>query len=339
MQRRRRVIGQVLFRVAALLFALVSAASALTTDKVTQHFDASGGGRLTIDVDFGTIEVSAGADNRVDVDAERRIDFGDEAREKEYFADAPLVVTHDANLITIRARRQSDYRGSNFSGHMNMEAHYIVTVPRSFDADLRTGGGSISAKELIGSVKADTSGGKLHFNQLRGALTGKTSGGSVDVHACEGPLNVQTSGGAIEAAGGSGRIDARTSGGSISVQDFSGDTNVETSGGGLKLININGSISGRTSGGSVKATLAAPVPGDVRLETSAGSIDIAVPPNAGFNVDAEASAGRVRTDLPFIGERNEHDSLRGRINGGGKSLQLRSGAGSIVIRAAGNESA
>jgi hypothetical protein len=333
------VIGQLLFRVVALLVALTAAASALTTDKVNEQFDASGGGRLVVDVDFGMIEVSAGADNQIDVDAERRIDFNDEAREKEYVTSAPISVTHEGNVTTIRARRQSDFHEWHGSGHMTMDAHYNVKVPRSFDADLRTGGGSVSAADLIGTVKADTSGGKLHFKQLRGALTGKTSGGSVDVHACKGPLNVQTSGGSIEAAGGSGRIDARTSGGSISVQDFSGDTNVETSGGGLKLMNINGSISGRTSGGSVRASLAAPVPGDVKLETSAGSIDIAVPPNAGFNVDAEASAGRVKTDLPFVGERNDNDSLHGRINGGGKSLQLRSGAGSILIRAAGSESA
>jgi hypothetical protein len=333
------VIGQIIFRIVALLVALTAAASALTTDKVDQQFDASGGGRLVIDVDFGNIDVSAGPDNRVTVSAERRLDMDDEAREKEYLAAAPIVVTHEGNVITIRARRQDESRGWHSHGHMNMDAHYNVKVPRSFDTDLRTGGGSVSASELIGSVKADTSGGKLHFKQLRGALNGRTSGGSVDVHACEGPLNVQTSGGAIEAAGGSGRIDARTSGGSISVQDFSGDTNVETSGGGLKLININGSIVGRTSGGSVRASLAAPLPGDVTLETSAGSIDIAVPPNAAFNVDAEASAGSVKTELPFVGQRTDHDSLRGTINGGGKSLQLRSGAGSIIIRTAGNERA
>ena len=332
------MIGQIVFRIVALLVALTAAASALTTDKVNQQFDASGGGRLVVDVDFGNIDVSAGPDNRVSIDADRRIDMEDEAREKEYLAAAPIIVTHEGNVVTIRAR-QDESHGWHSHGHMNMDAHYNVKVPRSFDTDMRTGGGSVSVSDLIGAVKADTSGGKLHFKQLRGALNGRTSGGSVDVHACEGPLNVQTSGGSIEAAGGSGRIEARTSGGSISVQDFSGDTNVETSGGGLKLMNINGSIVGRTSGGSVRASLAAPLPGDVKLETSAGSIDIAVPPNAGFNVDAEASAGSVRTELPFVGQRNDHDSLRGTINGGGKSLQLRSGAGSIIIRAAGSESA
>jgi hypothetical protein len=324
-------------RIVLLLFAIVRLAAATTTDNVTQHLDSAPGGKIVVDVDFGNVEVSAGSDNRVDVEAERRIDTDNEARERDYLAAAPITVTKEGNVVTVRARHQSGSRGWSWSGHTNIAAQYSVKVPKSFDADLRTGGGSISATELIGTVKADTSGGKLKFRQLRGALNGKTSGGSVDVKGCEGPLNVTTSGGGIDAAGGSGRIDARTSGGSIAVQDFSGDTNVETSGGRLTLLNINGNITGRTSGGSVRATLAAPVPGDVKLETAAGSIDIGVPANAGFNVDAEASVGHVSTELPFVGERGDRDTLRGTINGGGKSLQLRSGAGSIRIHAAGSQ--
>jgi hypothetical protein len=321
------------------LLASVASAAALTTDTVNQQLDAGPGGKLVVDVDFGTVDVTTGDQAHVDVHAERKIDFENDSREKEFLGAAPITVTKEGNTVTVRARGRSEHHGWSWHGHVDMDAHYEIKVPKSFDADLRTGGGTISASDLIGTIKADTSGGKLKFSQLRGALNGKTSGGSVDVKGCEGPLKVSTSGGQIEAAGGSGRIDARTSGGSIAVQDFSGDTNVETSGGKLVLVNINGSITGRTSGGSVRATLAAPVPGDVKLETAAGSIEVAVPANAGFTIDAEASAGRVTTELPFVGERTDHDSLRGTINGGGKSLQLRSGAGSIVIRAAGQESA
>jgi hypothetical protein len=39
----------------------------------------------------------------------------------------------------------------------------------------------------------------------------------------------------------------------------------------------------------------------------------------------------VRSDLPLTGTRSEHDSLKGTLNGGGRKLVLRSGAGSIQI--------
>lgn len=316
-----------------LLCALRTGAAGKTTDKVSQQLDISGGGKIVVDVDFGTVDITIGADNHVDVAAERVIDTDSEDREREYISAAPTTVTQEGNIVTVRARRQSGDRGWNHSGHCVMDAHYEVKVPKSFDADLRTGGGSISADGLIGTVKADTSGGKLKFLHLRGALNGKTSGGSIEVKGCDGPLNVATSGGGIDATRGSGRIDARTSGGSIAVQDFSGDATVETSGGSLAFLNVNGNISGRTSGGSVRATLAAPVAGNVKLDTSAGSVDLSVPTNAALTVNADATEGRVSTDLPFVGARTERDSLRATLNGGGRSVELRSGAGSIRIHA------
>ena len=121
------------------------------------------------------------------------------------------------------------------------------------------------------------------------------------------------------------------------MRNFGGDTKVETSGGRLTFENINGKITGRSSGGSISAKLKSPVPGDVNLETSAGSIDVMVPPDAGLDIEAEASSGRVISELPFIGTRTDRDTMKGKINGGGKSLVLRSGAGSISIKPTSSE--
>lgn len=321
-----------------ILLVALARAGALTTDTVNQQLDAAPGGKIVVDVDFGTVDVGAGADNRVDVQAERKIDTSDEEREKAYLAAAPITVSKEGNTITVRAHRQS-HESWSWSGHVKMDAHYAVKVPKNFSADLRTGGGSIAASDLVGTMNAHTSGGKLRFTQLHGEVNGKTSGGRVDLKDCEGPLVVETSGGAIEASGGNGKLDARTSGGQIRVKDFSGDTKVETSGGQLALVNIKGLISGRTSGGSVHAMLPAPLASDVKLETSAGSIDVAVPSTAAFNLDAQASAGHVMTDLPFVGDRASRESLHGAVNGGGKSMHLRSGAGSIHVHSAGPETA
>ena len=115
---------------------------------------------------------------------------------------------------------------------------------------------------------------ETEFTHLKGPTGATTSGGSIELSGCEGPLKVDTSGGRIEAVDGSGSLDARTSGGSIVVRNFGGDAKVETSGGRLAFENVNGKIFGRTSGGSISAKLKSPVPGDVNLETSAGSIDV-----------------------------------------------------------------
>jgi hypothetical protein len=240
------------------LFILILAAVpafALTEENVSQSLDGAPGGRLIVDVDFGTIDVSAGPDDKVSVQAHRKIDSDSDAQEKEYFASTPVNVTKDGSTVTIRARRPNKDKSLSWSGRCNMDARYTVRVPKTFNSELRTGGGTIMVAEIAGTMSADTSGGKLRFTHLKGATGATTSGGSIELNGCEGPLKVDTSGGRIDATDGSGSLEARTSGGSIVVRNFTGDAKVETSGGRLDFENINGKIVGRTSGRSIRSTL------------------------------------------------------------------------------------
>jgi hypothetical protein len=326
-----------IIRILFLLILATTAAFGLSEENINQQLDAAPNGRIIVDVDFGTIDVSAGADDKVVIEAHRKIDSNNKEQEKEYMTAAPVIVSKEGNTVTIRARRSQKDRNMNWSGHCSMDARYTVRAPKNFNSELRTAGGSIIGSELTGTMSADTSGGKLRFTHLKGPTGATTSGGSIELNGCEGAVKVDTSGGRIESIDGSGSLEARTSGGSIVVRNFGGDTKVETSGGRLAFENINGKIEGRTSGGSITARLKSPVPGDVNLETSAGSIEVTVPPDAGLNVEAETSSGRVTSDLPFVGTRTDRDSMKGQINGGGKTLLLRSGAGSISIKPAGAE--
>lgn len=323
-----------IIRALFLLVVAVSTAAALTEENVSQTLDGTPGGRLIVDVDFGTIDVAAGPDDKVSVVAHRKIDSDNDAQEKEYFASTPITVSKNGDVVTVRARRQNKEKNMNWSGRCNMDARYTVRVPKAFNSELRTGGGTVMVSEIVGTLSADTSGGKLKFTHLKGPTGATTSGGSIELNGCEGPLKVDTSGGRIDATDGSGSLDARTSGGAIVVRNFGGDAKVETSGGRLSFENINGKIVGRTSGGSISAKLKSPVPGDVTLETSAGSIDLMVPSDAGLDIEAEAGSGRVTSDLPFTGTRTDRDSMKGKINGGGKSVVLRTSAGSISIKPA-----
>lgn len=319
----------------ALLFALTAGTAwASSQQTLNEQFDCAPGGKLVVDVDFGTIEVAAGADDKVTIDAFRRIDSSDEAREKEYFAATPISVVKEGDTVTVRTRRQDRDRHWNWSGNISMDARYTVHVPKKFNTDLRTSGGSITAGGITGEMKADTSGGKMKFSHLRGPLEARTSGGSIVLEDCEGALKIATSGGSIDASQGGGGLDARTAGGSIVVRNFAGDTEVKTSGGKLTLENIRGSISGKTSAGSIDALLVDPVPGDVALQTSAGSIDLALSPKAAVSVEAKSSMGRIRTEIPMLATKSDDDRLEGTLNGGGKLLTLKASVGSITIRPA-----
>src|SRR2546423_14740132 len=176
-QPPRPMIIRILF-----LFALATASAfGLSEENVSQSLDGARGGRLIVDVDFGTIDVSAGADNKISVVAHRKIDSDNDAQEKEYFASTPVTISKEGNTVTVRARRQNKDKNLNWSGRCSMDARYTVRVPKSFNSELRTGGGSIMVSEIVGTMSADTSGGEIKFTQIEGPAGGTTSGGGSDV--------------------------------------------------------------------------------------------------------------------------------------------------------------
>jgi Toastrack DUF4097 len=321
-----------------VLFALAVTASAVTEENISRQFDVTPGGKLVVDVDFGTINVTTGADDKVIIEAHRKIDFGDEAKEKEYFAAAPVAISQDGSIVMVRARHTKS-KGFWSLGHSEMDGRYTIRVPKRFETDLQTAGGDVTVREVTGNVTVKTSGGKLAFEHLEGTLTANTSGGSVKVEDCRGPIEIETSGGDITVADGTGTLNAKTSGGRIDVRNFSGDTEVRTSGGNLSLQRITGRIIGKTSGGSIRASIPDAVVGDVRLETSAGNIDVFLPATATVDIDASASVGEIFSLLPLETSDVDREHLRGKMNGGGKSVKLETSAGNITLKPSSSEMA
>ena len=325
-----------LIRSSFLAFVLAVTASAASEDNISQQIDVTTGGKLVVDVDFGTIDVTPGADDKVGLEAQRKVDFHDQAREKEYLSVAPITITKEGNVVTVRARSSKPKSWWNV-GHSETQGRYTIRVPKKFEIDLHTGSGDVALAEIVGNATVKTSGGKLAFRHLEGNLSANTSGGSINVEDCRGPIKVETSGGDIIVADGTGTLNARTSGGRIEVQNFSGDTEVHTSGGNLNLQRITGKLVGKTSGGSINASIAADVAGDVNLQTSAGNIDVSLSTTASVDIDAKTSIGEIFSRLPLEASDLKSEHLRGKLNGGGKSVKLQTSVGNITLKPASSE--
>ena len=119
----------------------------------------------------------------------------------------------------------------------------------------------------------------------------------------------------------------------MTIKNFHGPAHVGTSGGGITVENIAGELEGSTSGGSIRALLPSPLPDSVKLSTSGGGVTVRVAGDAAFDLDAKTSAGGVSSELPVsVVGKAEHGHLKGTVNGGGKSVVLRTSAGSINIQ-------
>jgi hypothetical protein len=223
---------------------------------------------------------------------------------------------------------------------------FKVYVNKQASTNLNTSGGSISIDNLTGNQNFETSGGSLNVNQITGIIKGETSGGSINVsnskqdivlttsggsitaNNCQGKLKLETSGGSLKLDNLKGYVNATTSGGSINGSNVDGELITGTSGGSVNLVGISGSLDASTSGGSMHAQMLR-VSKYVKLESSAGHVDLTLPSGQGLDLDLRAD--RVSFSMPgnFNGEKSK-DKVVGKLNGGGATVQVR-GDNSITV--------
>jgi DUF4097 and DUF4098 domain-containing protein YvlB len=108
---------------------------------------------------------------------------------------------------------------------------------------------------------------------------------------------------------------------------------VGTSGGDVRVEEATGRVDAHTSGGDVEVTFTRGNARGGQIETSGGTIRVALDPSVNLNLDASASGGDLTSDLPLrVSGRISHSSLHGTLGSGGETLRLHTSGGDIHIR-------
>jgi hypothetical protein len=307
--------------IAAIVSFAPLAGRAATEDHLEKTFSVGSGGKVVVDANVGSIELTASDRNDVHVEVLRKAEArglfgGGKEREEAELKANQITFSQDGQTVTVRGQRDKEADNS-MRNRVNMQVRYVIAVPKQFAADLKTSGGSIRAAALKGDLKAKTSGGSLKFTDITGPIDGRTSGGGIEVASSDGQASV------------------KTSGGSIRIQNHKGDVTARTSGGSITVDHIEGNLQANTSGGSVHADLAKPPTGDVRLETSGGGITVGLPEATAAEIDAKTSGGSVQSDLTLTTvEHKSRSALKGKLNAGGRTVYLRTSGGSIHVKKA-----
>jgi predicted nucleic acid-binding protein len=137
---------------------------------------------------------------------------------------------------------------------------------------------------------------------------GKTLKGEMDLHSGDGSENLEAVDGKLHASTGDGHITAHGRFDELELK--TGDGHVEV----------------RAASGS---SLAA----GWRLETGDGNVSLEVPAELAADVDLHTSDGHIDLDMPITTEgKIRQNEVRGKLNGGGSLLTIRTGDGSIHLR-------
>jgi len=173
-----------------------------------------------------------------------------------------------------------------------------IHMPKEADLTIRTSDGSVEADSVSGNVDVTT------------------GDGSITVQGVKGNIRFHTSDGHIEARGLDGRVDASTGDGHVNLEGRFDALNIKTG---------DGSVNARaTAGSKVQSTWT--------IRTGDGSVDMEIPGDLQADIDASTHDGHISLGLPVTVEGTIGSSqIHGKMNGGGQSLTIRTGDGSIHL--------
>jgi DUF4097 and DUF4098 domain-containing protein YvlB len=318
---RRTLLVSLLLLLATSVFA--------ADDVLRKGFNVADGGTLKLDAGVGEVKIVTGGTG-VAVELVRTYRG---KRGEERMRDMEVTFNQQGNDVIIDTDMGRDDNWFNWNNWAHFEVQWNIRVPDRYNLDVRTSGGSIELDPIDGTVEARTSGGSISAGRLGGVSKLHTSGGSIEIDGATAQVEARTSGGSIRVGNTQGPVDARTSGGSITLARVAGTVYARTSGGNIVVEEASGSVDASTSGGSIRAQLSGPLTADSKLSTSGGSVTVSLGSGVAVDLDARASGGGVSSDIPItIMGRQDNDELKGKINGGGPTLTLRTSGGGIRVK-------
>jgi len=151
----------------------------------------------------------------------------------------------------------------------------------------------------------------------------------------EGKVNLRTGDGKIDLAGLKGEMDLHSGDGSETLDGVEGKLRATTGDGHIRANGRFDELDLKTGDGhvEVRADSGSTLASGWRLETGDGNVTLEVPSDLGANVDLHTGDGHIDVDMPVTTEgKIRENEIRGKLNGGGNLLTIRTGDGSIHLR-------
>jgi hypothetical protein len=159
----------------------------------------------------------------------------------------------------------------------------------------------------------------------------QSGSGSETIGSLRGPVDAQTGSGSISLAQTGGDVRAMTGSGDIHAERIDGTIDAQTGSGHVRVSAVAGAVKAHTGSGSIEIRQTGR--GNVDLETGSGGVTLDLPNDAAFALKVHTGSGSIHTTQPLTvqGALSRHD-LQGTVRGGGASVTISTGSGSVQIR-------
>lgn len=322
MNRKLQILAVVLF------VAFTSAAYAEVEGHFERTLKVSGHVDLDVQSGSGDITVHSGDSSSVVIKGHIRAGnswfsggYSAEERVKRLEQNPPI----EQNGNNIRVGRIQD------QALRNVSISYDVTVPKDTSVQSHTGSGNQHVSDVNGPVRANTGSGNVIISGIGAEVRANTGSGNLEIRNIQGRTYAETGSGNTVATGIAGGFDARAGSGDITFeQTASGSVRAETGSGNIHLRNVSGGLEAGAGSGDVEVQ--GKMASDWRIHTGSGEVDVKLPSDAKFNINAQSSSGSVEVHHPVTMQgvlKKNH--IEGTVNGGGTMLQVSTGSGTIRV--------
>ena len=288
-------------------------------ERITRTFRS--GQELLLSNVAGDINITRGG-NEITVEVIETARGRDDADAKEMLQLVDVEILERNNRVEVRTRYPQGDEMRRNRRNVNVSVTYNVTAPAGSRVRATSISGSIVARDIRGEVSAESVSGTVRIINGGRVASAKSISGNVEVVDSEidGSLNASTASGTVTLRKVKAR---RVEAGSISGSVVLEDVNAEQ-------------VEGQTVSGSVKFDGTLARGGRYELSSHSGSVNVSLPGNAGFEIEATSFSGSIRSDFSFGGSTDtergrSRRSLRGVVGDGSSVVELRTFSGSIVI--------
>lgn len=312
---------------AAVICVQALPAAAAAEGSFHRALQVSGPVHLDLTTGSGSVEVRTGNSSQVQVTGRIRATewFEGNVEEKIKRLEANPPIQQSGNNIRIGHIDDPELRH-------NISISYEVVVPAETDLKVQSGSGDQSVEGIRGPLEVSAGSGGLKISAIGDRVHAETGSGDIDIERVKGNVHAKTGSGSIDANDIAGAFEADSGSGHITLQQTApGSVHVDTGSGGMELHGVRGSLEAKAGSGTIQADGEASGPWTVH--TGSGEVQLKLPSDASFDLDAHTSSGSISVEHPHtvqgsIGRRE----VRGRVGGGGVPVDVQTGSGDIQIQ-------
>ena len=327
-------------------------------DELQQAFPA--GASLKVASDRGNVVINSWDQNTIKVSVHKKVVTNDEKDSKRIDEQTKPILTVADNVVTLNANTM-------VAGQHGVSSDLEIFIPKKAPVDVATKRGEVTIKDRVGPVKISTAHGDVTVQNIDGNADVSLRSGSFRAENIKGDVtldgrlddsNISNVTGSVKMTGDffgstslanitktvifkSSRTDMQMASLKGEMALDSGDLRGTNVGGPFRLAtrskdihleNISGDVRVENSNGTVEIH---PKPlGNIQVDNKRGDVQLVLPENASFNINAHARRGEVQSDFSQLKVDNsrQEGNLSGTVGNGGPSVEINNDRGTIEIR-------